>query len=197
MPRASILKREVTSLKAVSGVLVTPAFEEERDSVGDTLHNASSFSFSDSSSTISQQWEDCEHREIHGHRLIYMSSLCSTIEDYTTCRLCGAEVMDELFESFLLFVEVELENLKKRKCSSAKDEFNIRQIYLQWRKKNSMVSSTMRIKEFTYGLATELEFSCSHCDALSQLRGYRREWNIHKTIVSAKKMNNKEVRIPI
>jgi len=135
MPRVSILKREVTSLKAVGwqrkeehypwnwnrsyeSSLVTPAVEEDRSSVGDALQDASSFSYSDSSSgsssTISQQLENYEHQEIHGHRLIYMPSLCSAIEECTTCRLCGAEVTEELFKGFLVFVEVELENLKRK-----------------------------------------------------------------------------------
>jgi hypothetical protein len=119
--------------------LVTPAVEEDRSSVGDALQDASSFSYSDSSSgsssTISQQLENSEHQEIHGHRLIYMPSLCSAIEECTTCRLCGAKVTEALFEGFLVFVEVELENLKRKQDSFADDEFNIRQIYLQWKKK--------------------------------------------------------------
>jgi hypothetical protein len=181
--------------------LVTPAVEEDRSSVGDALQDASSFSYSDSSSgsssTISQQLENSEHQEIHGHRLIYMPSLCSAIEECTTCRLCGAKVTEALFEGFLVFVEVELENLKRKQDSFADDEFNIRQIYLQWKKNNKMISSTMQIKESTNGLATELQFSCCRCDVLSQVRGYRREWSNHKTIVSAKKTNNKEVKSPV
>ena len=72
-----------------------------------------------------------------------------------------------------------------------RDNFSIRKLYSKWKSRQKAVQqSELQVREITYGLATNIEIKCNHCNVLPSVRSYNRDWRNHVVTVSGKKRQN-------
>jgi hypothetical protein len=139
------------------------------------------------------------HGCFYGNRLVNLPCLVNAIQDCTVCKCCANEISDNLFQNFIEYCENEMcqVNLAMRDKSMQyqlrllRDKFSIRKLYSTWKSRQTAVQqSELRVREITYGLATNIEIQCNRCNVLPNVRPYNRDWKNHVVTVSAKKRQN-------
>ncbi len=183
-------------------------YDDSSCSTSDDECYGSSFTEDDDSSSTISNLEDnnmnndvvptipWNHGCFDGNRLVNLPCLVNAIQDCTVCKCCANEICDALFQNFIEYCDNEMCQVKlatqgksmQHQLRFLRDNFSIRKLYSKWKSRQKAVQqSELQVREITYGLATNIEIKCNHCNVLPNVRSYNRDWRNHVVTVSAKK----------
>jgi hypothetical protein len=145
-------------------------------------------------------WDtDSEHIETHGikslegNRLINLPALTNALENIATCKHCMRRSNRKSFESFLSFCAEETKNFKRTldgmslidKLVAYERNFDVSFLFDKWVKYHQndieQEAKPLVISELTYGLASEINITCTKCITDSRFKKHQATIHPEKT----------------
>ena len=98
---------------------------------------------------------------IRGNRLVPIDSLFSNVEKHLCCSVCANNGVDDELDRFVDYLSTQNE---VKKCN-----MNVDSLLQRYKMRYKRKKYTVRMKEDTVGIATQLDCYCSHCSEKDSL----------------------------